>query len=357
MPTPVITNTQLGWATMSTVQSNILPVTSFFKGLYFRKPAQNLTTESVELSYLEGHKKMAPFVEVNAEAINVDGNSTVFANVSCPNIRIKRPMEAYNVLIRRQPGTGIFQNSPGVVTSARNSAISEDAETMARMIERREEWMAAKFLTGVDASNLILNYQVSEKANFTVTIPRPANHVASPVTAWASSTKIELDFHNAKKRMAKSQLVPTHCILDDLAAADFMVNSGVRATLDTKNVTAGDLQLANQFSEAGAIYLGRFCGISVWHYTGEYIDEDGVTVTPYMPTNKAIFLNASPANGAEWFYGAIPDHDAFEQGMFVGKRFSKATKTFDPSIYTQLVHTRPLPMIRKPGSIYVLSTN
>lgn len=354
MPTPVITNTQLGWATMSTVQSNILPVSSFLKGLFFRKPSINLETESAELSYLEGHEKMAPFVEVNSEAIPVEGNSTVFANVSCPNIRIKRTMEAYTAFIRRQPGTGIHVTGSQAVARARNAAIAEDAETMARMIERREEWMVSRFLTGIVSGFLRLTYSVSERANFTISIPRPATHVAAAAVTWLSSTKIELDFHNAKLVMSKKGLVPTHCILGATAAAYFINNSGVKALLDTKNVSAGDLQLSNQFNESGAIFLGTFCGISVWQYAAEYIDDATGTSTPHIGAEQAIFLNATPSNAAQFFYGAIPDHDAFEQGKFVGKRFSKAKKTFDPSTYIQLTHTRPLPMIRKPGSVYVL---
>lgn len=357
MPTPVITNNQLGWAYLSTVQSNIRPVTSFLKGLFFRGTPEFLPTESVELSYLNGDTEMAPFVEINAEAVPVSGNSVTFANVSCPNIRIKRPMEAYQVFLRRQPGTGIFINSGDQVAAARQAAIDEDQITMARKIERREEWMVSRLLTGVDSTYLKISYQVDEGANFTVSTPRPSGSVATVPTTWATSTTIKMDFHNAKIQMAKTGNMPTDVVLGSTAAANFIQNSTVLATLDNKNVNAGVQTLITQFSESGVIFLGTFMGVNVWQYVGTFVADGTGTVTPYVGDELAVFLDTDPArNAAKFYYGCIPDHDAFEQGSFVGKVFSKSWTTKDPSIRTQLTHTRPLPHIRKPGSVYVLDT-
>jgi hypothetical protein len=356
MPTPVITNTQLGWATLSTTLSNIKPTSSFLKQLFFGDRTENMTTESVELSYLEGHNKMAPFVELSAEAVPVEGNSNVFANVSCPNIKIKRPMDAYNAFLRRQPGTGIFV-SGNEVAVARQAAIVEDQLTMARMVERREEWMVSKMLTGVDSTYLILSYQDSTnlRANFRVRYPRPSGHVVTVSTSWATSTVIKLDFHKAKRKMAQTtRLVPNVVVLGSNAAELFITNTAVLSSLDNRNVSIGNQTMMTQFSEAGAIFLGNYCGIDVWEYSAEYIDEDGTTSVPYIGADQAIFLHTSPSNEAKFLYGAIPDHDAFEQGLFVGQRFSKAWKVPDPSVMTQMLQTRPMPLVRRPGAVYAL---
>lgn len=353
----ILTSQWLNYATLSTVQSNIRGAQTFLRDLFFRIPSENLDTESVELSYLEGHEEMAPFVEVNSEAIAVPGNENKFANVSCPNIRIKRPMEAYTAFTKRKPGTPIF---PGRRQAARNrrNAIAEDQQTMARMIERREEWMVSRMLTGVDTSYIVLEYQIAEKGNFRVRIPRPANHVIASGANWATpTTPIGDDFFTVKETMAKSRMTPTHVVLGSTAARNFMMNEKVQKELDTSNVNAGNLELQTQFQDSGAIYLGRYRGIQVWSYIAEYIDDATGSSTPHIPATLAIFLNATRSNAAKFFYGAIPDHDAFESGNFIGKRFSKATKTFDPSVYWQLVHTRPMPNIRRPESILVVDTD
>lgn len=359
---PILPNPtgMLGWAFQTNVLSNIKPNSAFLKGLFFGDRSLNLPTEVAELSYLEGHQQMAPFVEVNAEAVSVQGHSVRFAAVSTPNIRIKRPMEAYTAMLNRLPGSGMFITGGDAVISARLAAIAEDAKTLADMIERREEWMASTLLTGSTAGTMDLSYSVDERANWRVRYPRNTAMVAAASASWDSSTDIDGDFHRAKRAMAKNQqLVPTHCILGPLTAARFMKNAGVRALMDNRRINPGDLQMAGQFNESGAIPLGTFCGISVWEYGGVYTSDAGVE-TGFMPdgaanSGVALFLHCSPANEGKFLYGAIPDHGAFESGAFVGKRFSKTFKTEDPSTLVQLLQSRPLPIIRRTGSVYRLS--
>lgn len=359
MPTPVLTNTMLGWAYQTEVINNILPTSSFLKNLMFGGRELTVPTESVELSYLVGDMKMAPFVKVNGEARMVGGRSKYFDNVSCPNIRIKRPMEAFQVLNKRQPGTGIFVSGGSQIMRARREAIAQDAQTMRDKIDVREEWMVAQLLTGTTAASMVLTYTDAEGDNFTVTVPRPhaTDFVRNAGTAWSSSTTIELDFHKAKEVMSKYQrLVPNVCVMGATAAAEFITNAGVKALLDTKNVSAGAISLQNQFNESGAIYLGRFCGVECWQYAAEYDADTTGTSTPFIGAEQAIFLHTSPANKSVFYYGAIPDHDAMDAGLLETKIFSKAWKEKDPSVYVQLAHTRPLPHIRKTGAVLVLAT-
>ena len=138
------------------------------------------------------------------------------------------------------------------------------------------------------------------------------------------------------------------------ASNAFRANAAVKADLDKNNVQAGTLELINQFGDSGAIYLGKIYGVPCWEYSREIVDEDGVS-KPLIPDDKVVFIAGGAAmNDNKIFYGPIPDHDAIEQGTFVGRRFSKAWKTPDPSVYVQLLQSRPLPMIRRPNAIYIL---
>lgn len=357
MPTPVLTNTMLGWAYQTETINNILPTTSFLKALMFGGREATVPTESIELSYLVGTRKMAPFVEVNSEAVMVAGRSKVFANVSPPNIRIKKPMEAFSALVKRQPGTGVFTNG-GQILAARRKAIGEDLQTMRDLIDVREEWMVAQMLTGTTAASIVLSYSSAELANFTITVPRPhaTDFVATAGVSWATSTAIYNDFHRAKTVMAKHQQLPvTDCIMGATAAVNFINNTTVHALLDNKNIDAGALALQNQFNESGVVYLGRFAGVRCWQYVAEYINDAGSSVE-FIGAEQAIFVHAGPANKSIWWYGAIADHDAMDQGLLETKMFVKSKNTWDPSSHVQLAHSRPLPMLRKTGCVYVLDT-
>lgn len=357
MPTPVITNTNLGWAFQTEFVNLVKTSSGFMKKLLFGDRFEALPTESVELSYMEGERYLAPFVEVNGEAISVGGRSTTFANVSCPNIRIKRPMDAYNVFNRRLPNTGMFITGGAQVAAARLQAIAEDSLYMAELIENREEWMVCQMATDTTSGTINLSYQASEKANFKVSIPRSTDMVVTLATTarWNDSAPdIQGDFHNVKRTFSKHLSAPAKtCVMGSAAATSFMKNTTVQALLDKKNISAGALTLVNQFEKTGAIYLGNLFGVDCWEYSREIVNDSGAAEA-LIASDKAIFIAGEDALAQnKFFYGCIPDHGAFEQGSFVGRRFSKSWMEQDPSVYVQLLQSRPLPMIRKPNAIMV----
>lgn len=360
MPTPVITNTQLGWAFQTSVVENIRGPSQFLTTLIFGDREVPVPTESIELSYKEADRNVAPFVELNSEAIAVPGRSVTFANVSAPNMKMKRTMEAYQVALRRQPGTDVFIRNAQPVLAARAAAIAEDSEIMVNMAINRIEWMVAQMIapTTPVSGYIELSYQVNERANFRIRIPRSTDMNATLLTTarWNdTSPNIEGDVFGVKRIFAKWGNWPlATAILGSSASNAFRSNATIKADLDKRNLDAGRLTLISQFQDSGAIYLGNVYGVDWWEYSREYVDEDG-TSKPFIPADKAVFLaggNAMSDNTI--FYGAIPDHDAMDQGLYVGRRFSKAMKTFDPSVYTQIFQTRPLPMIRRPNGIYIL---
>lgn len=368
MPTPVLTQNWLGWAYQTGYTNRAKTPSGFLTSLIFGGRERTLPTESVELSFREGERLLAPFVEVNSEAVTVGARSTTFANVSTPNIRIKRPMEAYNVFNRRQPGTDIFIGGGDVVAAARAAAIAEDTQYMMDLIANRVEWMVGSMIADMTSGYMTLSYQVSEKSNWRVRIPRDtgATVTLSGTAEWndtvGTSRSVVQDFHNVKRFFSKKINGTARMAIMDAKAADaFLKLAEVQALLDKKNVDAGTLALQSQFDEQGAIYLGRFMGVECWEYTREFVDEDGTTKvflgaqTSGSEAGRVVFLAQQSAFAdSEILYGAIPDHDAFEGGLFVGKRFAKSWKEPDPSVYNQLMQSRPLPFLRQPNAILVM---
>jgi hypothetical protein len=368
MPTPVLTQSWLGWAYQTGFTNRVKTPSGFLTQLIFGGRERALPTESVELSFKEGERLLAPFVEVNSEALTVGARSTTFANVSCPNIRIKRPMEAYNVFNRRQPGTDIFIGGGEAVSAARAAAIAEDTQYMMDLIANRVEWMVGSMIGDITSGFMTLSYSVAEKANWRVRVPRDtgATITLSGTAEWndavGTSRNVVADFHNVKRFFSKKINGTARVAIMDAKAADaFMKLSEVRDLLDKRNVDAGALKLQEQFNDQGAIYLGKFCGVDCWEYSREFVDEDGTTKvflgaqTSGSEAGRVVFLAQESAfSDAEILYGSIPDHDAFEGGQFVGKRFAKSWKEPDPSVYVQLMQSRPLPFIRQPNAIVVM---
>ncbi|RLB78181.1 MAG: hypothetical protein DRH24_14895, partial [Deltaproteobacteria bacterium] len=155
---------ELKWQTLTAMVNEIKLPQSFLKNRLFAAE-RTLSTETAEIGYFTGGRKMAPMVRVNGEAVMVEGLGKKFATVSMPNIRIKRPMTPSELFFGRQPGTVIFP-STGEQLSAIQQAIARDAKHLMDLIENREEWMAAMALRGE------ITYSVSGQEVFTITFPR-----------------------------------------------------------------------------------------------------------------------------------------------------------------------------------------
>lgn len=329
------------WQTLTAMINEIKSPAIFLKKLLFSNEI-TLPTETIELSYLTGDREIAPFVRVNGEAIMVEGYGETFATVKAPNIRIKRPITPAAVLFTRRPGTVIFP-TPGEQMSAINAHIARDGQRMADLISNSEEWMAAMAIRGT------ITYSVDDEEVFTITYPKPAGHELTVGDLWSGTSNPEEDFLAAKRLIAdETGLIPTHCVMGQSAATEFMKNARVSTLLDTRNYNAGVVTIESQFREDGALFLGIFAGIPCWEYS-RTIDVNG-TSTSLIRTDRAEFLCATPAAQNVAYYGAIPDMEAFEGGLLQSKRFAKSWTEKDPSVRQMLVHSRPLFVPRRPGS-------
>jgi len=224
-----------------------------------------------------------------------------------------------------------------------------DKEGRINLITNAQEWMAALALRGT------ITYSVTDQEVFQVTFPKPAGHTITLSTFWddgtPSNVKINNDFHTAKKLISDEVgLQVTDAILGTEAATSFrnLVAGGHVKTLDLRSVASGLIDFTQQFNEDGAIFLGVFDGVRVWEY-GRQANLDGVATSMVRP-KYAEFVAATPAAAFVEYFGAIPDFKALQGLRFQGQRFSKSWEKEDPSAMFALVHSRPLPVPRRPGA-------
>ena len=339
---------QLRWQSLTEVINEIKSPNQFFKKLLFGK-FETKATDTIELSYLKRGRKTAPFVEKNGEAISIEGHDEEFVVVEAPNIRIKRPFTPGPLLEARRVGTRAFVNR-AEMNAAINAHIGRDMEVLGDNISDTEEWMCASALKGK------IQYQVSPNANFQITYPKPAAHTYTAAALWDAGTpgNPDIDFKKAKRLMSKEVgLAPNNCIMGELASDAFLANADVQKKLDTRNYNAGLVTIESQFTEDGAIWLGRFAGINCWEY-GRTVDFEG-TDTKLMADKDVHFVHAGSAAKNITYYASIPDMRALAGGTFQRKRFSKSWQEEDPSALISLVHTRPLPWMRRPGSVVTVT--
>lgn len=337
---------QLKWASLTGVVNEMKSPSQFLHRLLFGNQ-QTLPTEDVEISVITKDREIAPFVRKNGEGLMVPGVGKTFQTVGAPNIRIKRPFTPSQLLFGRQPGTVIFPTS-GQQISAVQQHINRDLQAMADMVTNTQEYLAAMAIRGS------ITYEVEDEEVFQITYNKPAAHTITLTTFWDDGTPTDVEFnenvHTAKKLCSDEVgLAVTDCVLGEEAgqALRALVRKGVLKSLDQINVRGGAFDFTSQFTDDGVIYLGSLDGVRFWEYP-RTINVDG-TSTPLVRSKYAEFLCVTPAAENVEYFGAIPDMKAFNGSLFQSQRFSKSWEVEDPSAMMALLHSRPLPVTRRPG--------
>lgn len=327
---------------------------SFWRNLLFQNEV-TVPTEVIEWEEVFGDVEAAPFVERDAEALFISGYTHKPRLVRPPNIRIKRAMTASNLMYRNMSMVpdAYAQGQIGIENRAR--ALAEDTQLFTDKTNN-----AIELLCGM-AVNGQISYSVPGEAVFQITIPRDAAFDAdeSVSAPWSNTaTDVEATFMRYKRLMAQTEgLQARVCVLPpDVADAFRKWLKSQEFHFDFRRVNQGTVTtFQTDYSEFGAhLIMDNFCGMQVWEYSGQiqYKTAPG-TFTAYdlVEAKHAYFISNTPAAQNALYFASIPDMDALDSGLAYSKSFFKAKKEFDPSSYTGLMHTRPLPVMKRPNSV------
>jgi len=339
----------LSWASMTAMVNELKTPHRFIRDLLF-SDNQPKATETLEIGILVGDRMVAPFVRRGAEAIEITPFQERFYNVTAPNIRIKRHLEASELLFVRRVGH-VIHAEEGDIVDAASEHIARTSLRLVQVVDEAEEYLCAQAIRGV------ISYTVDGEETFTITFPRTASHAVTLTNFWdGGMSAIEFDFRTAMNLVATDTgLSVTDVILGSEATTSFLANAAVQALLDNRRIEAGGLNLNRGFEMSGALYLGVFRGIRVWSYSRatQVPSSAGLkTLAAFdlVRPKYAEFVVADVAAENVMYYGAIPDIKALQGRLFRGRRFSKSWEQEDPSVMWQLLHSRPLPVMRRPDS-------
>lgn len=342
------TITELSWSSLTPVVNEIKSPNSHFSRTVFGAK-ETLPTETIEISVLNKDREMAGFVKKNGEALIVTGHTATYQTVMAPEIKIKIPFTPSELLFTRRPGTTIFQQGSGGIKAAIRAHVRRDLEGMIDLITNTEEWMCAQAIQGT------ITYSVEGGDNFTITYPKPGGHTITLSTFWDDGTPgnvdIDADILSVKRLMADYNMAPVSMYLGEEASNAFMALMVASERLNKLFVATGQLDLNQQFTGEGVIFLGRFMGMNVFEYSRSVTDPSGSSVD-MVRTKYAEFLPSPRASDWRMYYGAIADAKTVLGGQpFQGQRFAKSWEEDDPSAIMALVATRPLPVPRRPYNV------
>lgn len=352
-PEPLLT-TVTHWRTLSEIVDERDAPNRFLTRLLFPPAADRLLdTETVELFYRTGGRRMAPFVLRDAQAVTVPGRGEEAATIQVPTIKPAKNFDAPSLYLKRRAGDQIYGSQDQMIASMMREIADELADLDDR-ITNRIEWMVAQLLRGE------ISYSVEGGANFTITRPSHADmtDALTNTDAWDDAASDPGANFTTAKRLFElhARGNPTDCIMSQSAADAFLANPTVRAEIKTDtNLNAGRLDLSTFVDRDGVLYLGRYRGIDCWEYA-RTVEVDEAGTTEDLLEDKFVYFVSRSAelNQPRMFYGAIIRQETVEAGNVRMRRFSKSWMQEDPSARRVIVETRPLPWFLNRNMVYVL---
>lgn len=337
---------------LTALVENIKTPNQFLKKLLYSRE-EPLTTEEIRIETRSRGRYIAPFIKKDGEGLMVPGASTGGYSVAGPNIRIKRPLSVSGALFNRRVGQGLIFSPAAAQQKANVGAIiAEDMAIMEDMIVNAEEWLCAMTLRGA------ISYSVADEEVFTITFPRASTSNITPSVflddtdpALAASSFIL--YLQTIKEVASDDGSPA--ITDAICGADAadqlmsLVANGYIELSRGRDVSIGSMTFVSNFDDDGVLFLGELGGIRFWRYARTALFLDGTEVE-MVRGDWIEFVSTSAAADRVMYYAAINDLDAIEENKFVGKRFAKSWRQPDPSAQMSLVHSRPMPIPRRPNA-------
>ena len=326
------------------VDEIIKPVPSFFLDTFYPEVSISEKEEIYFDVTSENKPRITPFVHpLHAGKLVEDkGYSTKsFKTAYVKDLRILNPMKT----IKRRAGEAFT----GALTMQQRAQLIllQQLQDQKDMLRRRLEVMA---IEGVLSAKQTI---VGEGINALVDFGRDAamTIVLTGSAKWdaVGNTSQSAPFEDwSQMLLEKSGSGRGKIVMDTKAWKLFRQDAKFDKILDKTNKLsdASGLDLSQRFADEGASYKGNLGDFEVWVYSGNYINDAGVS-TPLMPDNTVALIGN--IEGVQ-HYGAILDLDVLQ----ARESFTSSYVTKNPSARHTLMQSAPLLVPYRPNATLII---
>ena len=286
--------------TMGRIVEKLPPVRTFFRDTFFRRE-ETFNTESVDVDFVKGTRKVAPFVH------RIIGGKTV-PNTGYETKTYKPPLVApdkittVDDLLKRRPGESLVSGRSPAERAVLK--MSDDFRELRDMISRREELMCVQSIfTGKIP---IIGEGLNEVIDFGFT---NTEVISAATKKWSNAGSDPIgDLKRWHKQVQKTGFTNCNaCVMADDVATVFVGHEKVQKVLDVRNYNLAVIQprqLPNGVTYVGTIHE---LGMDVYTYNEWYLDD---WTDPETPEEKPLVPNgmlAMLSTNANYsmYYGAI----------------------------------------------------
>ena len=285
--------------TMQKLISRMPPVHTFLKSKFF-KNVNTFNTESVDVDFKKGNRKLAPFVHRRIGGKTVPNTGYTTTTYTPPYIAPDKVTTVDNIL-KRMAGEPLYDGFSPEERAIRKMA--EDYSELNELITRREEWMCAQAIfTGQIP---IIGEGLNEVIDFNFT----NKETLAAAKKWSAKGSDPLaDLKRWRKKVQETGFVNCNVgIMSDDAADAFTNNETVRTKLDTRAYDLATIK-PRELPE-GVTYIGSIneLGLDLYTYNEWYLDDwtdpDNPTNNPLVPEGTVTLLSTTAVYSMN--YGAI----------------------------------------------------
>ena len=286
--------------TMGRIVEKLPPVRTFFRDTFFRRE-ETFNTESVDVDFVKGTRKVAPFVH------RIIGGKTV-PNTGYETKTYKPPVVApdkittVDDLLKRRPGESLVSGRSPAERAVLK--MSDDFRELRDMISRREELMCVQSIfTGKIP---IIGEGLNEVIDFGFT---NTEVISAATKKWSNAGSDPIgDLKRWHKQVQKTGSTNCNaCVMADDVATVFVGHEKVQKVLDVRNYNLAVIQprqLPNGVTYVGTIHE---LGMDIYTYNEWYLDD---WTDPETPEEKPLVPNgmlAMLSTNANYsmYYGAI----------------------------------------------------
>lgn len=286
--------------TMGRIVEKLPPVRTFFRDTFFRRE-ETFNTESVDVDFVKGTRKVAPYVH------RIIGGKTV-PNTGYETKTYKPPLVApdkittVDDLLKRRPGESLVSGRSPAERAVLK--MSDDFRELRDMISRREELMCVQSIfTGQIP---IIGEGLNEVIDFGFT---NTEVISAATKKWSNAGSDPIgDLKRWHKQVQKTGFTNCNaCVMADDVATVFVGHEKVQKVLDVRNYNLAVIQprqLPNGVTYVGTIHE---LGMDIYTYNEWYLDD---WTDPETPEEKPLVPNgmlAMLSTNANYsmYYGAI----------------------------------------------------
>lgn len=286
--------------TMGRIVEKLPPVRTFFRDTFFRRE-ETFNTESVDVDFVKGTRKVAPYVH------RIIGGKTV-PNTGYETKTYKPPLVApdkittVDDLLKRRPGESLVSGRSPAERAVLK--MSDDFRELRDMISRREELMCVQSIfTGKIP---IIGEGLNEVIDFGFT---NTEIISTATKKWSNAGSDPIgDLKRWHKQVQKTGFTNCNaCVMADDVATAFVGHEKVQKVLDVRNYNLAVIQprqLPNGVTYVGTIHE---IGMDVYTYNEWYLDDwtdpETPEEKPLVPDGMLAMLSTN-ANYS-MYYGAI----------------------------------------------------